>query len=114
MRLANDTPYGLAASVWTKDTERGEAIARRLEAGASNVNEHQVNYLALELPMGGWKSSGIGTRHGADGIRKYARQQASVITRFGRKREMFMFPYNKRESKLIGGALRLLHGRGKR
>ncbi len=114
VRLANDTPYGLAASVWTKDTERGEAIARRLEAGASNVNEHQVNYLALELPMGGWKSSGIGTRHGADGIRKYARQQASVITRFGRKREMFMFPYNKRESKLIGGALRLLHGRGKR
>ena len=114
LRLANDSPYGLQASVWTKDIERGEAIASRIEAGAANVNEHQVNYLALELPMGGWKGSGIGARHGADGIRKYTRRQASVVTRFGPKRELFMFPYSKRASKVIGAALKLLHGRGKR
>ncbi len=71
---------------------RGESIARRLEAGASNVNEHQVSYLALELPMGGWKSSGLGSRHGADGIRKYARKQSSVVTRFGPKRETVHVP----------------------
>ena len=58
MRLANDSPYGLAASVWTRDLARGEAIARRVEAGAVCVNDAQVNYLALELPMGGWKDSG--------------------------------------------------------
>ena len=92
VRLANDSPYGLQASVWTKDTDRGESIARRLDAGASNVNEHQVNYLALELPMGGWKSSGLGSRHGADGIRKYARKQASVVSRFGPKRETVHVP----------------------
>ena len=114
LRLANDSPYGLQASVWTRDIERGEAIASRIEAGAANVNEHQVNYLALELPMGGWKGSGIGARHGADGIRKYTRRQASVVTRFGPKRELFMFPYSKRASKVIGAALKLLHGRGKR
>ena len=73
VRLANDSPYGLQASVWTRDTARGEQIARRLEAGAVCVNDAQLNYYALNLPMGGWKASGIGTRHGAGGIRKYCR-----------------------------------------
>ena len=67
VRLANDSPYGLAASVWTKDAARGEAVARRIEAGVVCVNDAQLNYLALELPMGGWKASGLGTRHGAAG-----------------------------------------------
>jgi acyl-CoA reductase-like NAD-dependent aldehyde dehydrogenase len=114
VRLANDSPYGLQASVWTKDTERGEEIASRLEAGAANVNEHQLNYLTLELPMGGWKDSGLGTRHGADGIRKYARKQASVITRYGPKKELFMFPYSNRNAGLIGRLTKLIYGRGKR
>jgi acyl-CoA reductase-like NAD-dependent aldehyde dehydrogenase len=114
IELANDSPYGLQASVWTKDTARGESIAKRIDAGVANVNEHQVSYLALEMPMGGWKTSGIGSRHGLDGIRKYARKQSSVVTRFGPKKELFMFPYSKRNSKIIGGFLRLLHGRGKR
>ena len=64
VRLSNDSPYGLAASVWTKDAAKGEKLARRIEAGAVNVNDAQINYVALELPMGGWKSSGLGTRHG--------------------------------------------------
>ena len=63
VRLANESPYGLGASVFTRDTERGEAIARRLEAGAANVNDAIVNYTALELPMGGAKASGLGSRH---------------------------------------------------
>jgi acyl-CoA reductase-like NAD-dependent aldehyde dehydrogenase len=114
LELANDSPYGLQASVWTKDTARGESIASRIDAGVANVNEHQVSYLALEMPMGGWKTSGLGSRHGKDGIRKYARKQSSVVTRFGPKKELFMFPYTKRNSKIIRGALKLIHGRGKR
>jgi acyl-CoA reductase-like NAD-dependent aldehyde dehydrogenase len=114
LRLANESEYGLQASVWTKDVKRGEEIASRIEAGAANVNEHQVNYLALEMPMGGWKSSGLGTRHGPDGIRKYTRKQASVITRFGPRREIFMFPYSGWAAKVTGAILKLLHGRGKR
>ncbi len=82
VRLANDSQYGLAASVWTKDAARGEEIARRIEAGAVCVNDAQLNYLALELPMGGWKASGLGSRHGAGGIRKYCRQQSLLVTRF--------------------------------
>ncbi|CAN5471150.1 aldehyde dehydrogenase family protein [soil metagenome] len=112
--LANDSIYGLQASVWTKDVSRGEQVAKRIEAGVSSVNDHQVNYLGLEIPMGGWKSSGLGTRHGRDGIRKYTRKQASVITRFGLKREIFMFPYSGWSSKLIGAVTKALYGRGKR
>ena len=83
LALANDSEYGLQASVWTKDADKGTALAARIEAGAANVNEHQLNYLALEAPMGGWKSSGLGTRHGTQGIRKYTRQQVSVVARAG-------------------------------
>jgi acyl-CoA reductase-like NAD-dependent aldehyde dehydrogenase len=114
LALANDSDYGLQASVWTKDTARGEQIASRIDSGVANVNEHLISYVALELPMGGWKDSGLGTRHGEEGIRKYARQQASVVTRFGLRREIFMFPYSKRSAGLIGRFFKLVYGRGRR
>jgi len=114
IRLANDSPYGLAASVWTRDAARGEDVARRVEAGAVCVNDAQINYVALELPMGGWKASGLGSRHGAGGIRKYCDQQAILITRFAPKKDLHMFPNSKLKSGLIGRTLRLLYGRGKR
>ena len=112
--LANDSAYGLQASVWTRDTARGEEIAKRIEAGVANVNEHQLNYFALEIPMGGWKDSGLGARHGQEGIRKYARKQASVITRFAPRREVFMFPYSRWSSKAMGALARVLYGLGRR
>src|SRR6478736_2971866 len=62
LRLANDSPYGLAASVFTKDVARGEQVAKRVEAGAVCVNDAVINYSALELPMGGAKTSGLGRR----------------------------------------------------
>jgi len=114
LELANDSPYGLQASVWTKDTARGEQIARRVEAGAVCVNDAQINYTALELPMGGWKTSGLGSRHGAGGIRKYCAQQSLVVTRLAPKRDVHMFPYKARTTKMIGRLFKLLYGRGKR
>jgi acyl-CoA reductase-like NAD-dependent aldehyde dehydrogenase len=114
VRLSNDSPYGLQASVWTKDVAKGERLARRIEAGAVTVNDAQINYVALELPMGGWKSSGMGSRHGADGIRKYTKKQAIVVTRFAPKRDLHMLPYSAKRTKLLGRALKLVYGRGKR
>jgi acyl-CoA reductase-like NAD-dependent aldehyde dehydrogenase len=114
LRLANDSPYGLAASVWTKDVRRGEQIARRVEAGAVCVNDAQVNYTALELPMGGWKTSGLGTRHGAGGIRKYTQQQTLLVTRLAPKKDPHMFPYSARKTRWLGKLTRFLYGRGKR
>jgi len=114
VRLANDSPFGLSASVWTKDAARGEEVARRVEAGAVCVNDASLNYLALELPMGGWKDSGMGHRHGAGGIRKYARQQSLLITRLAPKKDLHMYPYKARTTGLIAKSLKLLYGRGKR
>ena len=115
VRLANDTPYGLGASVFTRDAQRGEGIARRLEAGAANVNDAMINYTVLELPMGGAKASGLGSRHGAGGIRKYCSQQAIVVTsRLAMKREVHMFPYKRRTSRLLARLFKLLYGRGRR
>ena len=114
VRLSNDSPYGLQASVWTKDVAKGERLARRIEAGAVTVNDAQINYVALELPMGGWKSSGLGSRHGADGIRKYTKKQAIVVTRLAPKRDLHMLPYSAKRTKLIERVLKLVYGRGKR
>jgi acyl-CoA reductase-like NAD-dependent aldehyde dehydrogenase len=114
IRLANDTPYGLMASVWTKDVSKGERLARRIEAGTVSVNDTQLSYLALELPMGGWKESGLGTRHGVGGIRKYTKPQALMVTRFAPKKDMHMLPYSPRRSNLIKKTIGFLYGRGKR
>ena len=114
VRLANDSPYGLQASVWTRDTERGEALARRVEAGVVCVNDAQINYTALNLPMGGWKASGLGSRHGAGGIRKYTKVQSLLVTRRALKREPFMFPYRAGRTRLLRRVFGLLYGRGRR
>jgi acyl-CoA reductase-like NAD-dependent aldehyde dehydrogenase len=111
VRLANDSHYGLQASVWTKDLKRGEALARRIQAGVVCVNDAQINYSALNLPMGGWKSSGIGTRHGANGIRKYTNVQSLLVTRRALKRELFMFPYKACRTLLLRRIFRFLYGR---
>jgi acyl-CoA reductase-like NAD-dependent aldehyde dehydrogenase len=114
LRLANDTVYGLQASVWTQDVERGEALARRVEAGAVCVNDAQVNYSALNLPMGGWKTSGLGSRHGAGGIRKYTKTQSLLVTKLAPKRDLHMFPYSRRRTRGLQRMLKFLYGRGKR
>jgi acyl-CoA reductase-like NAD-dependent aldehyde dehydrogenase len=115
LRLANDTPYGLGASLFTRDTRRGESLTRRIDAGATNVNDALINYTVLELPMGGHKESGLGQRHGAEGIRKYCTRQATVITpRIAPKRELHMFPYKASTTRLLGRFFKLLYGRGRR
>jgi acyl-CoA reductase-like NAD-dependent aldehyde dehydrogenase len=115
IRLANDSPYGLGASVFSRDTARGEEVARRIEAGAANVNDAMINYTVLELPMGGAKASGLGSRHGAGGIRKYCSQQAIVVTpKLALKKELFMYPYKSRTSRMLAGLFKFMYGRGKR
>jgi acyl-CoA reductase-like NAD-dependent aldehyde dehydrogenase len=114
VRLANDSNYGLQASVWTRDVEHGEALARRIQAGVVCVNDAQINYTALNLPMGGWKTSGMGTRHGSGGIRKYTKIQSLLITRRALKREPFMFPYKARQTMMLRRFFKLLYGRGSR
>ncbi|MCH0542234.1 succinate-semialdehyde dehydrogenase (NADP(+)) [Streptomyces sp. MUM 203J] len=73
---ANATAYGLNASVWTRDGRRGHAVAARLRAGTVNINEgYSAAYGSVRAPMGGMKESGLGRRHGAEGILKYTEAQ---------------------------------------
>jgi len=82
VRLANDSPYGLSAAVFSKDVERAKDIALQLDCGAVNVNDVISNLMCTTAPMGGWKTSGIGARFGGvDGVRKYCRQETVVVPR---------------------------------
>ena len=73
VRLANDSEFGLAASVWTRDRARGEHIARRIQAGTVMVNDVLSCYGISEAPHGGVKSSGIGRSHGRLGLEEMVR-----------------------------------------
>lgn len=82
IRLANASPYGLSASVFSGDTARARDIAVQLDCGAVNVNDVLSNLMCTTAPMGGWKTSGIGARFGgADGMRKFCRQETIVTPR---------------------------------
>jgi acyl-CoA reductase-like NAD-dependent aldehyde dehydrogenase len=82
VRLAIDSPYGLSAAVFSGDVERAKAVALQLDCGAVNVNDVISNLMCTTAPMGGWKTSGIGARFGgADGLRKFCRQETVVAPR---------------------------------
>jgi betaine-aldehyde dehydrogenase len=110
VQLANDSRYGLGGSVFG-ERERAEQVARRVECGAVNVNDVLINYFAMDVPMGGWKQSGIGFRHGEPGIKKYCRSESLVITRFGGKREPTWYPYTKSRRLLLGPLSRFFNAR---
>jgi succinate-semialdehyde dehydrogenase/glutarate-semialdehyde dehydrogenase len=79
---ANASCYGLNFSVWTRDTRRGRYIASRLNAGTVNVNEgYAATWGSVDAPMGGMKDSGLGRRHGAQGILKYTESQTISVQR---------------------------------
>ncbi len=80
---ANDTPYGLNGSVWSRSPRRAVDVARRLECGTVNVNEaYAATWTATGSPIGGMKSSGFGRRHGEEGILKYTEAQTIAVQRF--------------------------------
>ena len=107
--LANDTSYGLGASVWTASKERAERVGRRIEAGGVNINNAMMHVFQFPLPMGGWKESGLGHRMGgSDGIRKYCRAQAVVSEKLNLPPETHWYPYSPGKARLSGAVLRLL------
>jgi betaine-aldehyde dehydrogenase len=115
IELANDSEYGLGSSVFVGDAAEGERIGRRIEAGHCNVNDVIINYNILDLPMGGWKSSGIGNRHGAPGIRRFCRTKALTIPRLPQaKSDPIWFPYSARRRGAVRRLHRFLNARGLR
>jgi acyl-CoA reductase-like NAD-dependent aldehyde dehydrogenase len=111
LRLANDTRYGLNASVWTKDLERGMALAARVESGNVCVNDCVISAGVPGLPFGGVKQSGIGTRHGgAEGLRAFTVRQAMLVEPRRKKTEQQWFPYSARRARQIEWLMGALFG----
>jgi betaine-aldehyde dehydrogenase len=75
VRLANDSEYGLAGSVWTSDVDRGLDIARRVRAGTYGVNQYTMDFVA---PFGGYKASGVGREFGIEGLTHYVELKSIV------------------------------------
>ncbi len=79
---ANDSAYGLNASVWTDDNDRGARVARQIRCGTVGVNDPYVaTWGAIDAPMGGMDKSGLGRRHGREGIEKYTESQTVAVQR---------------------------------
>ncbi len=79
---ANATRYGLNASIWTGNPARGAELAKRFQAGTVNVNEaYAAAWASIDAPMGGFKDSGVGRRHGAAGILRYTETQTVAVQR---------------------------------
>lgn len=98
---ANELPYGLSASVWTRNKARGVSLAQRLRAGAVCVNDAVVHFGAPALPFGGVGESGFGRSHGLDGLREMTRTRSVLVDRLNLEREPWWFPYSRRTERLL-------------
>jgi len=105
IRRTNATPYGLFASVWTRDHRRGERVARRVRAGGVSVNDVLSHYGAPGLPVGGVGSSGFGRRRGIEALEEMTRTKTVFVSRLHPTAEPWWFPYTARTERLFEVAI---------
>ena len=110
LRLANDSRFGLNASVWTGDKRRGIELAKAIRSGSAVVNDCLVTYAIPESPFGGRGESGIGQVNGEAGLKSYCHAQSIVIDRFGARSEFIWFPYTRRKGRWLGRVVRWVWG----
>jgi acyl-CoA reductase-like NAD-dependent aldehyde dehydrogenase len=108
LRLANDSRFGLGASIFARDKTVVEHLAAELQSGAVCINDSLVNFIIPDAPMGGRKDSGFGYRHGAEGIRKFCHQKTIVTDRFGLKEEFPWYPATRKKAQQARHLLNLL------
>jgi succinate-semialdehyde dehydrogenase/glutarate-semialdehyde dehydrogenase len=106
VRLANESIYGLTASVWTRDIARGRKIAELLEAGTVTVNEVLYTHGIAQTPWGGVKQSGIGRTHGRLGLLELVSPRHVHVNRFASVPDLWWFNYTPRAGRLFRGFAR--------
>jgi len=112
IRLANDSEYGLAASVWTRDSKRGERIARRIHAGTVMINDVISCFGISEAPHGGVKASGIGRAHGKFGLEEMVRTKYLDTDLMPGTKKLWWHGYGDSFRRQMEGFLDLQFGRG--
>ena len=108
LRMANDSRYGLSASIFSRDKAAAWQLAERMESGSVSINDSLVSFIIADAPMGGCKESGYGYRHGAEGIRKFCQQKTIVVDRFGLREEFPWYPATRKKTEQIRHLLNLL------
>jgi acyl-CoA reductase-like NAD-dependent aldehyde dehydrogenase len=101
VRLANDSIYGLTASVFTRDLDRGKRIAEQLDAGTVMVNEVVYTHAVAQTPWGGVKQSGYGRTHGSLGLLELVSAQHIHVNAMPGLADVWWFPYSKRAGQLF-------------
>jgi len=109
LTLANDSPYGLTASVWTRAPEHAQRAARELRAGSITINDCLVSFGEPTAPWGGFKQSGIGRTHGLLGLREMVQVQ-HVADDWSRRPALWWYPYDREYRDVMEVALKALHG----
>src|SRR3954454_5505093 len=110
IQLANDSQFGLSASVWTLDRPKGDRIARRLEAGSVWINDHMYSHGTCQCSWGGVKDSGIGRAHSKFGFYECVNIK-HVAWEPSRTRDFWWHPYDESLGKAMSASARLLYGR---
>jgi acyl-CoA reductase-like NAD-dependent aldehyde dehydrogenase len=111
VRLANDSDYGLAASIWTRNRLRGENLARRIHAGTVMVNDVVSCFGISEAPHGGLKSSGVGRTHGRFGLEEMVRLKYLDSDRIPGMKKLWWYGYGESFRRQMEGFLDLEFGR---
>jgi succinate-semialdehyde dehydrogenase/glutarate-semialdehyde dehydrogenase len=111
VRLANDSDFGLAASIWTGNRSRGEAMAARIKAGTVMLNDMISCFGIAEAPHGGFKQSGIGRTHGELGLQEMVQTKYIDIDLVPSIRKPWWFGYSRQYQEQMGGFLDFLFAR---
>jgi acyl-CoA reductase-like NAD-dependent aldehyde dehydrogenase len=112
IQLANDSDYGLNASVWSKDIAKAERVARQLQVGNWAVNDVIKNIGHAGLPFGGIKNSGFGRYHGAEGLRSFTYTVSGLTSRSKLNDEPNWFPYSDSRYQQMKGFIDFIFGSG--